>query len=197
MKRLRHSAKRIVQGIALVLAFPAAALAVFGRFRPAYSFFAQGFGLAPGLPGSYLRAAYYKMTLRECSIDITISLGTYFVQPDTSVGSLVSIGSYCIVGRSKIGPRTQIGSHVLIPNGRRQHVRNSDGTLNDCLSGVTVIGADCWIGDAAVVMAEVGTGATVGAGAVVTRPVSPYVVVAGNPARPIKQAATADRAASP
>jgi len=191
---LRHSIKRTVQGVALILALPAAALSLFGRFRAAYSFFAQAFAMSPGLPGSYLRAAFYKLTLKECSIDITIWFGTYFVEPGTSVGELVSIGSYCVVGRASIGARSQIGSHVLVPSGRRQHLRNADGTLSDCLPGQTVIGADCWIGDAAVVMAELGDGATVGAGSVVTRPVAPHTVVAGNPARPIQQMVTAGQA---
>ncbi|HZP24858.1 MAG TPA: DapH/DapD/GlmU-related protein [Terriglobales bacterium] len=191
MKVLRQGIKRTAQGIALLLALPAALLALFGRFQPAYSFFAQAFAVGPGLPGSYLRAAYYKLTLRRCSIDITISFGTYFVQPDSSVGELASLGSYCVVGRAAIGPRTQIGSHVLVPSGKRQHLRNPDGTLSDCLDGQTVIGADCWIGDAAVIMAELGDGVTVGAGAVVTHAVAPHTVVAGNPARPIQQKVTA------
>ena len=194
MKLLRLSLKRIVQGIAILVVLPAAVLTLFGRARGIYSFFAQALALGPGLPGSYLRAAYYKLTLRTCAIDITIWFGTYFVEPDTSVSELVSIGSYCIVGRSSIGSRTQIGSHVLIPSGNRQHLRNADGSLSDCVSGETVIGADCWIGDAAVVMADVGDGATVGAGSVVTHPVAANTVVAGNPARPIQRPVTAGQA---
>lgn len=194
MKFVRHSIKRTVQGIALLLALPAATFTLFGRIQSVYSFFAHAFALSPGLPGNYLRAAYYKLTLRQCSIDVTIWFGTYFVEPDTTVGELVSVGSYCVVGRASIGPRTQIGSHVLVPSGRRQHLRSADGTLSDCLTGQTVIGADCWIGDAAVVMAELGDGSTVGAGSVVTRPVAPQTVVAGNPARPIQQLVTAGQA---
>jgi acetyltransferase-like isoleucine patch superfamily enzyme len=38
-------------------------------------------------------------------------------------------------------------------------------------------------------MADVGDGSTVGAGSVVTKPVPPRVVVAGNPARILKPAA--------
>ena len=75
MKLVRHSIKRMVQGIALVIAFVPAVLTLFGRLPAVYSFFAQAFALGPGLPGSYLRAAYYKLTLRECSIDRHKPLG--------------------------------------------------------------------------------------------------------------------------
>ncbi len=52
----------------------------------------------------------------------------------------------------------------------------------------TVIGHDTWIGHGAVVKPEVtvGNGAVIGAGAVVTKDVAPYTIVAGNPARLIR-----------
>ncbi len=190
MKLVRFSIKRLFQAIAVVLAFPAAALTLFGRIRPVYTFFAQSFALGPGLPGSYLRAAYYKMTLRESSIDVTVLLGSYFVQPDTVLEEGVSIGAYCVIGGCSIGARSQIASHVLMPSGRHQHVRNADGILSDCVIERTRIGPDCWIGDGAVVLADLGEGVTVGAGSVVTRPVPAGSVVVGNPARPIQRAAS-------
>lgn len=62
----------------------------------------------------------------------------------------------------------------------------------------TVLGPDCWIGHGAIVKPEVtvGTGAVVASGAVVTRDVPPYVIVAGVPAQPLRDrfpAKTADR----
>ena len=47
---------------------------------------------------------------------------------------------------------------------------------------------NCWIGAGAIILngVTIGDGAIVGAGAVVTKDVEPYTVVAGNPARKIK-----------
>jgi phosphonate metabolism protein (transferase hexapeptide repeat family) len=52
----------------------------------------------------------------------------------------------------------------------------------------TVLGADCWIGHGAIIKPEVtvGTGAIVAAGAMVTRDVDPFMIVAGCPARPLR-----------
>lgn len=62
----------------------------------------------------------------------------------------------------------------------------------------TVIGPDTWIGHGAIVKPEVtlGAGSVVAAGAVVTRDVAPYMIVAGCPAVPLRPrlpAAIADR----
>jgi len=48
------------------------------------------------------------------------------------------------------------------------------------------IGAGTWVGSAAVVMADVGRDAVIGAGSVVTRPIPDRVVAAGVPAVPIR-----------
>ncbi|MFK8032720.1 MAG: CatB-related O-acetyltransferase [Hyphomicrobiales bacterium] len=55
--------------------------------------------------------------------------------------------------------------------------------------GDTVVGNDVWIGREAMILpgTKIGDGAIVGSRAVVTRDVPPYAVVAGNPARVVKQ----------
>jgi phosphonate metabolism protein (transferase hexapeptide repeat family) len=51
------------------------------------------------------------------------------------------------------------------------------------------IGNDVWIGHGAVVLPgrQIGTGAVIAAGAIVTKDVAPYTIVAGNPARVIRR----------
>jgi phosphonate metabolism protein (transferase hexapeptide repeat family) len=52
----------------------------------------------------------------------------------------------------------------------------------------TVLGADCWIGHGAIIKPDVtvGIGAIVAAGAVVTKDVAPFMIVAGVPAQPLR-----------
>jgi phosphonate metabolism protein (transferase hexapeptide repeat family) len=65
------------------------------------------------------------------------------------------------------------------------------------LSRRAVIGHDTWIGHAAMIKPEVtvGHGAIVAAGAIVTRDVAPYTIVAGNPARLLRHRQPPDIAA--
>ncbi|MEU2615928.1 CatB-related O-acetyltransferase [Micromonospora sp. NPDC007271] len=55
--------------------------------------------------------------------------------------------------------------------------------------GDTTVGNDVWFGYGALVMpgVRIGDGAIIAADAVVTADVAPYTIVAGNPARPIRQ----------
>lgn len=173
----------------LLLALPMAALSLFGRVGGVYRCFAQFCALAPGLPGDYLRIAYYKLTLAECDIESRIQFGSFFAHRQARVGRLVYIGSYCVLGRTTIGDRTQIASLVQILSGKRQHGRAEDGRMLGSEQGVfeqVAIGSDCWIGAGAIVMADVGNGSTVGAGSVVTKPVPAGSVAVGNPARVVK-----------
>lgn len=181
--------KSALHWFSLFAIFPFAFLSGFGRFEPIYLIGAHCLGLVPGLPGDYLRSAWYRMTLEKCSPQSRIQFGSFFAHPQARVGEGVYIGSYCVLGRTLIGDRTQIASGVQILSGKRQHRRDDNGKILGSEEGIftTVsIGSDCWIGAGAIVMADVGSGTTVGAGSVVTAPVPPGSVAVGNPARVIK-----------
>ncbi|KAJ9631031.1 hypothetical protein H2203_001559 [Taxawa tesnikishii (nom. ined.)] len=94
----------------------------------------------------------------------------------------------CVVS---IGARTLFGPNVSLYSGT--HPTDADlrnGTKGPELGKEIVIEEDVWIGGNVVVLpgVRIGKGSTVGAGSVVTKDVPPYSVVAGNPARFIKEA---------
>jgi acetyltransferase-like isoleucine patch superfamily enzyme len=95
-------------------------------------------------------------------------------------------------GLCRIGNRVSIATNVTLvadsnPNNSRLC---EEPYVKEHLikSGPVVIEDDVWLGTNAVVLpgVRVGRGAVVGAGAVVTRDVAPFTVVAGVPARPIR-----------
>jgi virginiamycin A acetyltransferase len=186
VKSAHHSiSKMSMQGLTVIVALPLAALSGFGRFSRTFQTFAQLFAIIPGLPGDYLRVAYYYLTLRKCSLYSRVSFGSFFAQSSSSIGRGVYIGAYCVLGACSIGDRTQIASHVQLASGRHQHRRDIDGRIlgakeEDFIA--ILIGEDCWIGASAIVLADLGSKTTVGAGAVVTRATPGSVVVVGNPA---------------
>ena len=188
---IRRYVKSFVTGVALVLAFPVALLSGFGRFDALFVLSAQACALIPGIVGDYLRIAFYRLSLKQCSLDSRISFGSFFAHSNALVGRGVYIGSYCVLGSCRIGDRAQIASQVQVLSGRRQHPRDVSGQIGGASKGefeTIDIGPDCWIGACAIVMASVGPGSTVGAGAVVVNPIEAAVVAVGNPARAVKAA---------
>jgi virginiamycin A acetyltransferase len=178
---MRSVLKRLGQWLATIVALPLALVAGFGRFRAAFQMGAHVVALAPGVPGSYLRIAYYAMTLRACSRHVHMTFGSFFTSPTASIGRNVSIGAYCVLGRVQIGDGTEIASGVHIPSGRHQHIRQADGRLAQGTFDEVRIGADCWIGENALILADVGDRATIGAGAIVVKSVAPGSVVVSAP----------------
>jgi acetyltransferase-like isoleucine patch superfamily enzyme len=186
---MRKLLKAVIHAIFLVLAFPAAVLSGFGHLKPVYTFFAHSCATVPGGIGDYLRAAYYHMTLSGFALSSRISFGSFFAHPEARIGSGVYIGSYCIIGRAIIGDGTLLASGVQLLSGQHQHTRDSDGPAFQGGEFVQVtIGRDSWIGAAAIVMADIGSRTTIGAGSVVTRPIPDDCVAVGNPARIIRGA---------
>ncbi|MDP6155078.1 MAG: acyltransferase [Candidatus Thermoplasmatota archaeon] len=87
----------------------------------------------------------------------------------------------------KVGNGTGLGAFTVLMTRFHQYRRKDVRfTKQGPVEGKPIIiGDDCWIGIRSIIMpgVTVGKGAVVGAGAVVTKSVQPYKVVAGNPAK--------------
>jgi acetyltransferase-like isoleucine patch superfamily enzyme len=155
-----------------------------GRGEHVFAACGELLALAPGWPGSMLRHAFYSSTLTACADRAHIGFGTLIVHRGATIGRDVYIGRYGIIGTARIGDGAKIASRVSILSGRHQHhpAGGEAGMTVPSFSPIA-IGARCWIGERAVVMASVGAAAVVGAGSVVVRDVPDGVTVAGNPAR--------------
>ncbi|MBA5778953.1 acetyltransferase [Stappia sp. F7233] len=124
-----------------------------------------------------------------------------------SLGDYSYLGENCEVADARIGKFTAIANSVRIgapnhPMGRASQHRFTycpeyyePGATRDHAffakrrAAVTVIGNDVWIGHGAIILpgVEVGDGAVIAAGAVVSRTVGPYMIVGGVPAKTIRE----------
>lgn len=150
----------------------------------------QLLSLFPGLPGSYLRKAALGFMLARCDKDTQISFGVLFSQQDTEIESGVYIGPQCNIGKCHIEKNCLLGSGVHIMSGKKQHVFSDLDTPVKDQGGLfekITIGEDTWIGNGALIMANIGKKCIVGAGSVVSQDVEDYSIVAGNPAKVIKK----------
>lgn len=113
---------------------------------------------------------------------------------DVEFGPDCTLNPYSEVrGTVRIGAGTRIGAHTSILG--FNHGMSPDRPVHRqplTFEGIT-IGDDVWIGSHVVVLdgVRVGSHSVLGAGAVVTRDVPPWSVVAGNPARRIRDRRTA------
>lgn len=129
------------------------------------------------------------MSLLGCSASCSIGFGTILATNQITIGDYVYLGAYCTVGDVDIEANALIGSGVHLLSGKNQHgVARLDLPirLQPRRFERVRIGADSWIGNAAVVMANVGAHCIVGAGSVVVSDVPDWCVVAGNPARVLR-----------
>ena len=149
----------------------------------------QFFSLFPGIFGNYLRQQFYRLALAESYDDCCIEFGTRLNQRGIELGKRIYIGTNCCIGLCRIEDDVMLGSNVDIISGKTQHyfdrldipMREQGGQLDKI-----TIGADCWLGNSSVIMANIGMKSIVAAGSVVTKDVPPYSIVGGNPAKILK-----------
>ena len=160
----------------------------------AFAFWAQTFALVPGLPGVFLRRAFYRLTLDHCDESFFIGFGAIFSNRHSRVEQDAYVGPYAVIGSTWLRRGCLIGTRSSIVSGTGLHSQDSQGRWMP--TDVTrirqvEIGEYAWLGEGSIVMADIGPSAMVGAGSVVSSRVPARVVVVGNPAR-IARRLTAD-----
>ncbi len=191
---LKTFLKLLADVVARLVVLPAVGLywlgaALEGRQR-ALRFWSEAMSLLPGTCGVYLRRAFYRFVLAECGADAWIGFGVLVHSPKTRIGKNVYIGPYCSLGEVTLEEDALLSTGASVINGPRQHgldridvpIREQPGQWQPVR-----IGRGAWVGERAVVMADVGCHSVIGAGAVVTRPIPDWAVAVGVPARVIRQ----------
>lgn len=154
-----------------------------------FVFWGQALAVAPGILGVFLRRSYYASVLQHCSRHVHIGFGVLFSHRNVIIADDVYVGPYSLIGTVHIGQGCFIGSRVSLLSGKRQHERKDGRWQAADVRRFTqiCIHENVWLGEGAIIMADVGTGSLVAAGAVVTDVVADNVVVAGNPATTCKE----------
>ena len=191
---MRYALKGVVVWILHLVTWPLSlsSLLVYKLFssEEVYIFCAQLLSLIPGIIGQYLRASFYCVTLEQCKYDLMVGFGSYFSHPTARIGRNVGTGSYTIIGTVSINDNVLISSRASILSGKYQHGHGinqdveSQLVSQDKLSYSRIqIGTHCWIGEGAIVMANIGSDSIVSAGSVVTKEMPANMIAIGNPAR--------------
>ena len=144
--------------------------------------------LFPGYPGYFIRQGFYRLTLKTGE-NFHTCFGTILQYPSICIGANVYIGQHCNIAKATIGSHVKIGSGVHIINKDTHAIAGSGEVLATDIAGLVRvhIGDHTWIGNSALILADVGNRCTVGAGTVVTRPIPDDSVAVGNPARIVRQ----------
>ena len=133
-----------------------------------------------------IRAFCGKLFLMKCGKNVNIQKNTRFSHKCT-IGDNSGIGENSILyGPVYIGDDVMMGPEIIIYT-QNHEFSSLDKPMR--LQGYqdvkpVIIGNDVWIGGRVIILpgVQIGNGAVIGAGAVVTKNVPQYAVVAGNPA---------------
>ena len=127
----------------------------------------------------------YEADVYNSSIGKRTSVGRFTTVRNCNIGSYCAISWNCSLGAQSHHYEQASCSSAFV---QERFGLVSQGKKDTSNIPITTIGNDVWIGCNAVIMAgvNVGDGAIIGAGAVVTKDVEPYAVVVGVPGKRIK-----------
>jgi virginiamycin A acetyltransferase len=122
--------------------------------------------------------------------EIEVGLYSYGCFDPRRIGRKVRIGRYCSFAPNAYVYTRNHGIDFLSTTpylySRSLGIVREDTIPHD----EVVIGDDVWLGHGAVVLSEaesIGRGSVIAAGAIVTRPIEPYTIAGGIPARPLRR----------
>lgn len=147
---------------------------------------AKGLSLIPGLGGMWLRRLWYRHTLTACGEKLYVDFLAAIRTPKTRIGHHVYLGVACWVGWAEIGDDVMLGGHIVVLSGLAQHTFERLDVPMRAQAGqarCVRIGRDVWVGNGAIIGADVSDGTVVAAGSVVTKTFPPLGILAGVPAR--------------
>jgi len=167
------------------------------RKMPVYLFY---YGFARYLPISYkpysfgAKLARYmcgKFLFKKCGVGVNIEHGADFGSGnELEIGDYSGIGIHARIGHVKIGRFVMMAPEVNIITSSHKHDNCIIPMCNQGLEKTkpVTIGDDVWIGTRSVILpgVNIGKGSIVGANSVVTKDVEDYAIVAGNPAKVIR-----------
>lgn len=128
-----------------------------------------------------------KHMIAYCGNDVNIEHGATF-SPKLRIGDYSGVGVHCeLNGEISIGQNVLMGPEVII------YTQNHEFSNKDVLiqnqgyreTAPVEIGDDVWIGRRVIILpgVHIGTGAVIGAGAVVAKDIPEYAIAVGNPVR--------------
>lgn len=134
------------------------------------------------------------VNLYGCEIGDDSRIGTFVeIQAGAKVGARCKVSSHSFLCEGvTLEDEVFIGHGVMFTNDRYPRAANADGSVKgsadwSCQATRVETGASVGSGSTILAGVTIGRHAMVGAGSVVTRDVPPFTVVAGNPARPLRQ----------
>lgn len=138
------------------------------------------------------KAFYYKIGMRfpyskvrvwaMRKLGYRVGENVYFPNDLIITQNLVDDQAHIVIGdRVSIAPRVML---LALSHANSSKIRSNI----DISKHQITIGNDVWIGAGAIVLngITIGDGSVIGAGSVVTKDVAPYTIVAGNPARKLR-----------